>query len=293
MPRTTAACLLALLAPLAAFAEGQGNTGPAALYLRAGTVDTSARVAGLAAEIGRAGAAANRYIIQLDGPITPQRRALLAAAGVRLGDYLPTNAYIATLDGADAAKVAALGFIRWWSLYRTQWKLDPELGQRNYLTPDRVALSRQGRDVLTVVTFPGQDGAVEKAVFATRGAEVQSEELVAAPVELTVRMALADAPRLAALPGVQFIEPAPEVTPRSNLTTRWIVQSNIPGNFPLYANGIHGENQVIGILDGRVDINHCSFLDAAHPVGPTHRKVAGMQSTGTADTHGTHVAGIA
>src|SRR4051812_41860800 len=100
MSRTSAACLLAFISPLAAFADGAANPDPAALYLRAGTVDTAAPLGGLAAEIGRH-PAGTRLVVQLDGPITPQRRARLAAAGIRVGDYLPVHAYIVTLNGAD------------------------------------------------------------------------------------------------------------------------------------------------------------------------------------------------
>ncbi|MEX2219352.1 MAG: S8 family serine peptidase [Phycisphaerales bacterium] len=299
MPRkTTLAALLACSLVPAGFALADvaaGGLTPTSLYLRAGTVDaaTPRTAATLAAEIG-AHAPQARYMIQLDGPMTPERRARLAAAGIPAGAYFPANAYLVTLDKADVAAVGALEFIRWWSPYLAAWKLDPEIGRRPYLTPERQALAKQGRDLLTVVAFQGADtGEVARAIFAIRGAEVLEEQAIAGHVEMTVRMRLADAPRLAAIPGIQFVEPSPEITDRSNLNTRWIVQSNVSGSFPLYDNGLRGEGQVVGILDGRVDINHCSFSDPLNPVGPTHRKVVRLASTGAGDSHGTHCAGTA
>ncbi|MEX2219353.1 MAG: S8 family serine peptidase [Phycisphaerales bacterium] len=286
-----AACTLAG----SAMADGQANPTPTSLLLRAGTVDAATpRLAPtLAAEIGAAAPGA-RYIIQLDGPMTPGRRARLTAAGIEPGAYFPDCAYLITLDKADAAAVAALGFIRWWSPYRAEWKLDPEIGQRRYQTPERQALAKQGRDLLTVVVFQGADsGAVERAILAIRGAEVLEEQAIAGHVEMTVRMRLADAPRLAAIPGIQFVEPSPEITDRSNLNTRWVVQSNIAGVTPLYAQGLRGEGQIVGILDGRVSTSHCSFSDPVNPIGPTHRKIVRMASTGTANSHGSHCAGTA
>jgi hypothetical protein len=95
---------------------------------------------------------------------------------------------------------------------------------------------------------------------------------------------------LAALPGVQFIEEAPEITVR-NATVRWIVQSNIPDFTPLHDNGLHGEEQIVGILDNKIDVDHCSFFDT-EPIGPTHRKILAYNTTLGISSHGTHVAGI-
>src|SRR5690606_30384153 len=118
-----------------------------------------------------------RLVVQLDGPMTPERRARLSAAGVGIGPYLPMHAYIVTLDGADAAAVAGLEFVRWHSVYRREWKVDPDVGARPYKTPERLALAAQGRDHLVAVVFPGADIAeVERAVWAIPGAAVLAAE---------------------------------------------------------------------------------------------------------------------
>jgi len=273
-------------------AMGQAAAGgPLGLYLRAGTVDTSTAVGGLAGQVGAAG---SRHVIQLDGPITPARRARLEGAGIRVGDYLPDHAYVVSLENADARAVEGLEFVRWWSAYESAWKLDPDLGRRAYTIPARAAMAAKGRDALVVAVFAGADvGAVEKAIWAIPGSLIRGVEQVGEHMEIMAEAPLADAGRLALIPGVQFIEPAPEVIERSNQTTRWIVQSNIPGVTPLYANGLHGEGQIVGILDSAVDSNHCSFKDAVNPIGPSHRKIVAYNGSLGAATHGTHVAGIA
>jgi hypothetical protein len=295
MKRATRALAVAASAGLAVSSLAQnGAADPHRISMRASEVNTSVATgaAGLAAAVGTRPASA-RFIVQLDGPITPDRRAAMIGAGLRVDDYLPTHAYIVRIDRANSAAVEALGFIRWHAEFQDAWKLDPELGQRAYTTKERQELRRQGRDRVVVTTFAGHDaGEVERAIWAIRGSAILDTEPSGSHMELVVEIGDADVARLASIPGVQFVEPGPEVTPRSNYTTRWIVQGNVAGAFPLYANGLHGEGQVVGILDGRVDVNHCSFLDAA-PIGPTHRKIVAMQSAGTGNSHGTHVAGIA
>ncbi|MFN0131641.1 MAG: S8 family serine peptidase, partial [Phycisphaerales bacterium] len=164
---------------------------------------------------------------------------------------------------------------------------------RAYSTPERQGLVAQGRDRLVVVAFAGVNvGEVERAIWGIPGALILNEEQIGDSMELTIEVASADTGRLVTIPGVQYIEPAPEVTPR-NSTTRWIVQSNMAGVYPVYAAGIRGENQIVGITDGKIDTNHCSFRDAVNPIGPAHRKIIAYNTALGADFHGTHVGGIA
>ena len=233
---------------------------------------------------------ATRMVIQLDGPITHQRRQRLEAAGVALGDYLPSHAYIADLSKADPAAVARLDFVRWHSDFRPEWKLSPEIGVRAYQTPERIAMLAQGRDRFLVVLFAGQDDAALRQTLAATpgllaGATLDDGGQLIVPVEA----GFDDAAALAQLDEVQWIEPAPEITLR-NSTNRWIVQSNQPNLTPLYDQGIRGEGQIVGVLDGKVWTAHCSFADT-NPIGPTHRKILAYNTTIAADSHGTHVAG--
>src|SRR5262249_1268737 len=58
---------------------------------------------------------AGHYVIQLNGPLTPDRLATLSRAGIKLGQYLPNFAYIVHLPaGFDVAtRLAGAGFVRW------------------------------------------------------------------------------------------------------------------------------------------------------------------------------------
>ena len=73
---------------------------------------------------------------------------------------------------------------------------------------------------------------------------------------------------------------------------------------PFHFNGIKGQNQIVGVGDSGLDVNHCYFSDSNETFVPltgqtveslTHRKV--IQYVGDRDggfrtnSHGTHVAG--
>jgi len=278
-----------------------------AIYLQSGTIDTSvpAADAGPGALVrciaGEAAArrndlSARYYIVQLDGPMRPDRRLRLAEAGVAVGDYLPSNAFIVRLDGADAKKAAGLGFVRWCAAYRDEWKTAPGIGARVYTSQDRRDMLAAGKVLVVVNLFAGESAApllaAATGIPSFNGGAVHWVETVAGVETIAATVDLADLPRLAAFAQVQWIEEAPDVDVRND-TDRWIVQSNIPGVTPFYDAGIHGEGQVLGLLDTRLDRNHCSFSDPDHPIGPLHRKILAYNTSAGAAFHGTHVCGTA
>ncbi len=262
------------------------------LRLHAGTVDTRTLPNLLdAADKTAALPVDQRHVVQLTGPITPTQRAALSVAGVQLGDYLPAHAFVADLADTTVAALDKLPFVAWVGAYQDEWKLDPWIGQRlaPFATPERKALADQGLLKIAITFFPDADLATGMADLQDLGVLVESGHLVGDQGVVGAIIDAAQLPNLAALPYIQFVEEASEVTLR-NSTLRWVVQSNIDGVTPFYDNGIHGEGQVVGVVDGRVDKDHCSF-DDSEPIGPTHRKILAYNASDGADSHGTHVGG--
>ena len=293
----TAAVLLAAAGQAIASDDGVsdgpviGLASPTSLYLRSGTVDASTPAGGLADHAGEPG----RFVLQLDGPMTPARRAALEGAGVGLGDYLPVNSYIVRLDGARAEGLAGLDFVRWFAPFQNTWKLAPDLGAREMNTNDRLFLAGIGMSALVIDVFEDADiGATIDAIHALSDrADVVYLGAIGTQSVLHVLAPTALAGQIAAVDGVQFIEDAPELAPR-NSTTKWIIQSNVNGQTPLWNNGLHGEGQILGHIDGKININHCSFKDPeGDPPGPSHRKIVAYNTTQGSDFHGTHTAGTA
>lgn len=310
-------CIVANCGPLRADSDGAGGSdalraaAPAAaavnpdraprLWLRSVPGDRPLPASILASAEGKARAAESgkiasdgHYVVQFERPLSRAQREALGAAGIRLGAYVPQNAYVVRLPrGFNVA--AALGdksYVRWVGRYEPSWKRDPELAARAFETPERQALSRAGRAAVLITLFPNSDAAPVLAELArTRGATVHwtSPRDDYSVISATLPMSVID--RLTHLDAVQYVEDAPELAVR-NTTSRWIVQSNVTDVTPFYTHGIAGAGQIVGIIDTSIDINHCSFYDT-NPIGPTHRKIEAYNATPASEIHGTHTAGTA
>ncbi len=265
---------------------------PGVLHLRTGDVVTAQQPNLLQADAVRGFVGQGRCVIQLDGPMTAARRVALQGAGVKLAGYLPTDAFIADLTGATPAQLAELGFVSWAGPYRPEWRLDPQIGTRTFQTPERRALAARGQLALSVYLFEGETlPSTIAAVLQIPGVRIATTDAIGDQPLINVEAPAATLAALATLPTVQFVEEYPEFTHR-NTSDRWIVQSNIVNVTPFYDHGIHGEGQVVGHIDGKIAVNHCSFYDT-NPIGPTHRKLLAYNEPQGYDLHGTHTAGTA
>lgn len=271
--------------------EGAAELGasPTALHLRSGVIRTIEARTDMAVDLDRIKALGIRQVVQLDGPMTKDRRAQLENAGLRLGSYLPVNAFIVDAINADAEALAAIGFIRWHGDFESAWKLDPEL---NAVWSQTHSFAGPGEAAVTVTLFQNADSAVFlESLNNFTGAVAFNGEIVGDNYTADVVIRRADLAALSEQASVNYIEPALEATYRND-TSSWVIQSNVSGFEPLYLNGIHGEGQVLGHMDGRINSTHCSFRDT-NPIGPTHRKILAYNATSGYDAHGTHTAGTA
>lgn len=261
---------------------------PRALYLKQGVVEFEARAdvrTQAAPFVGRK----TRSVLQLDGPMTPDRRQALEKVGVVLEEYLPANAYIVRLEHADADALGGLGVARAVIPFQRAWKLDPELGLRPFETARRLELAAGGRSQIVVTLFEGEATDAAVAEIVARGGAVISQSQAGDRWLIDATMPTAGVNGLADVETVQFIEDAPEGTFRND-TNRWVLQSNQLNVTPVWDAGITGLGQVAGIIDGTIREGHCSFDDSV-PVGPTHRKIIAIRNSGISDFHGTHVSG--
>ncbi len=290
-----AAALLAVAPCALAQSLEELGVSSKALHMQSGVVDTSIDRTDLAAFVlAQPENASPRRVIQLDGPLSPARARALANAGVVLGEYLPMYAYVANLSNADAARLSELNFVRWHGAFETSWKVSPELGQRTYVDPHLSALRDNGLLPVVISMFEGvdlQDAAA--MVGALEGVSVVQTWMQGDTPLVAATMPEARVPNLANLSDVAFIADAQDAQLRNN-NSRWIVQTNVGNSTTVYDNGIHGEGQVIGMMDGRPAVNHCSFVDPGVAFGAGHRKILAYNtSTSPISSHGTHVAGTA
>ncbi len=261
------------------------------LNLRTGDVDVSG-LPDLLAEEGEFPAGV--CVVELAGGMTPGRRAALERAGVRLLGYLPSNGFLAELGGVPKAELKRIKDVRRVVAYRDEWKLGLELRapQRAWVSDDRKALAEAGVRVVSCWLFAGRvpDGATAAVVAA--GGRVTSRELVGGTWCISGHVPEGAVAGLATREEVQFVEEMSEQLPRSNAQVRAHVQSGTTTLTPFYDRGLRGEGQIVGIIDSRVNKDHCSFSDPeGDPPGPNHRKILAYNTTFGSFRHGTHVAG--
>lgn len=304
-----------IVGPVWAVAAGEVSPagGSDALRLKTGLVRTSELT--VSAEPTRsAPQTPGRYVVQLDRPMNRVLAARLATRGVSLGQYLPTHAYIIQADAAALEELANLEFVHWVGPFQTEWKLDPQLQQRVEIIrsaraalaagqPDaaeeidalyagdaRRTLARQGKVQVAVTLFEGEAVADRADKFrAIPGAEVLNWSTDGLNPVVDLIVPVDQVAEVAGRDWVQCVEDAPEGTLRND-KTRWVVQSNVTGQTPLWDHGLHGENQIAGLIDAAVAESHC-FFDDTVPPGPLHRKLIAYRGPSGAHIHGTHVAG--
>ena len=278
-------CIVFLMGSVSAQELSPGTPiGSETLYLQAGTVETD-RLENLLAAAEPTFISSRVRVLVLDRPMDDALRGRLDFLGVRWLDYLPSNAFTVRLSGVERVALSRVAGVVRVVDYNDSWKLQPRIVERlgTHQQSIRRDLDQMGLLALIVSLHPGEE--LEQAIvdIRDRGATVELVERVGTHDELSVITTPERLLALSSIESVLFIEDAPDVTLR-NSTTRWIIQTNVNNQVPVYDNGIHGEGQVIGVLDGRVDQNHCSF-----PAG----KIVAYNSTAGADSHGTHVAGTA
>ncbi len=236
----------------------------------------------------------SRYLVQLDGPITPAKREDLEGMGVVLEEYIPHYAYVARLGRVQPRDITAAPFLQWVGSFETSWKIEGSIGQRTFASEERQEMIEDGQVAVIVTLFRGVPASVvldQLEVLNLGDLLVHRIAPLAGNVTISLSMRLENLELFSDIEEVQFVEEAPEITLR-NSTNRWVVQSNQTNVTPLYDNGIHGEGQVVGIMDGRIDVDHCSFSDS-QPIGPNHRKILAYNTAQGTDVHGTHVGGTA
>ncbi|MCB1049404.1 MAG: S8 family serine peptidase [Acidobacteria bacterium] len=207
-------------------------------------------------------------------------KAELAGQGVKFLGYIPDQAWLVQVPrGLQISRPE----IDYFQPYHPAYKIHPALLGAGPLPLLSIRLHAD-QDPGPVNNFLSQTGALVQSWIDLLG--IQRVEVVGATSEWVQAVAR--------LPEVAWIAPVPRREDRND-RSRWIIQSyddpnNVTMDTPVYDAGIHGEGEIVGVIDGRMDINHCLFLDA-NPIGPTHRKVVALDSMGSANSHGTHVAG--
>ncbi len=242
------------------------------------------------------GAATDRRIIQFRAPVTREQRELLTTQyGLELTEYIPNLAYLERLSDEALQRLESLGLVRAVLDYQPAFKISPTIGEVEFRTEER---RRMLGLLLQAILFddadPQEVAATLRAISGVTGVEVSDLRPIGGDARIQFSLpSEAALPEIARLDGVRWIEEVAEQI-EDNGNTAGTIQSGTPGTVPVWNSGLHGEGQIVGVIDsGPVDIAHCMFQDPVNNTpSPTHRKVLEVRGAGVSG-HATFVAGIA
>jgi M6 family metalloprotease-like protein len=230
-------------------------------------------------------------------PDRAARNRLQKQFGLKLADYIPDFAYVEFLDRRTLGALMADPLFRAVVRYEPAFKISPHIGQRTFQGEDRKSL--QGL-LLWVVLFPEATPEQVTADVASAGGEplaVIDDRKLGGSVRLRVLLRAEEAiPQLARIDGVRWIEEVSELVD-DDVNAATTIQSGTAGSGTIWNRNLHGEGQIIGMIDsGPLDIAHCFFQDPADNTPRlAHRKVLDIRNASgdTAGGHATFVAGCA
>ncbi len=232
------------------------------------------------------------YLVQLAGPPTDERRSSVALAGGELIAYVPDWTYIVSMTPEAALAAKGSPDVAWVGPFHPAYKLSPTIGKHEFKNPRRAGDSFLTLNVRVFDDLVGTSALVEKL-----GGDVLEQVDDGFQKLLVVHCAPALVNELARIDDVWWIEEKPEFY-LMNDQTKWVVQSNVSGSTPVWDKGLHGEGQIVGVMDSGLDYNSCWFRDTGGAApGPSHRKVinyslyGGAAYDGCDVGHGTHVCG--
>jgi hypothetical protein len=235
------------------------------------------------------------FLVQLRGPVQPDQRETLVAAGAALVSYVPNFAYIARMSSETREAVEKLEFVRWVGPYEPAFKLS---GQP--------AMSAAGPGKLVVLLYPDADMAIERAALQALGGKIDEATDSGRNKILRVSLDTGHLASIARRKDVAWIEPWHELHTK-NASAQWVVQTNVSNNRRLWDMGLRGEGQIVHTSDSGIRTSHYAFRDTDNPITtfgqyPAHRKVVAYEpavvgggvvfgDASGASYHGTHTAG--
>jgi hypothetical protein len=254
---------------------------PRWLSLKFGDFDTTGPAPAIPVDLqSRPGDGRDYFVVQMTGPISEQQKQALRERGMDVLDYVPNHAFIVRGTKAQVAASQAANEVVWSSPMHTAWRIDPLLLRQ----------PTQGR--LAILGFDGVLAATLVAQLEAAGATVNEQNLIDTRWLIVATVAPKDLVAVAKCRDVQWVEAESVVADRNNQMV-WTVQSGSSGSTPIWDQGLHGEGQIIGHMDGAVNSSSCYFNDPSSSIGPSHRKIVYQSGSTNSNTHGTHTAGTA
>ena len=147
------------------------------------------------------GDGAGYYILQFKGPVLPQWKNELVAAGVLIFDYIPQFAFLVKMDHQVLPSVEAMNSVRWVGIYQPGYRIAPDLMSK--------LEEKETQPIeLLVSIFKGEDISILRSRLEGLGGENIEVSRGGEKIRLLIPgNKIGD---LARLSGVRYIERVPE-----------------------------------------------------------------------------------
>jgi hypothetical protein len=227
------------------------------------------------------------FLVQFEGPVKTAHKKALEQAGARIFDYIPDFAFIVKMDAAARLKAEALNYVRWVGIYQPAYRIAPGSAQT-------LEKSQIDRAEFVISIFQGED--LQTIVFQIQSAGGEALETAAGSrAKIRARLTAAALENVAAVNGVQWIEPAPQWKLLNDQAAGISGVTNVWEN-----HGLFGSGQIVAVADTGLDKGstspgqlHHDFWDANgnSRVVQLYDLALDGASSDVNSGHGTHVAG--
>ena len=229
------------------------------------------------------------YLVQFGGPVYGSQIDRLQRAGGEFLGFHSRYLSFVKMDRAVAGDVAALPFVRWVGVYQPGYKLWSR------------TLAEAGFGRVSVALFYPEDIEAARAELGAMGLAVVRTGVSEAMKVIEVDCSRGQLAAIARLNWVFSIEEWHPAEPE-NVDCQWVAQDWTEDQRTVWANGLFGQDEILGWTDTGLDPDHWAFYDplvAITDTGefPTHRKVVVYKhyppasGVGDQNGHGTHVGG--
>jgi hypothetical protein len=239
------------------------------------------------------------YLVHCQGPMYPEFKASIEAAGARVYTYLPNYTYLVKMDNVTKDDVEQIDVVDWIGIYQPAYKISGQSAFEDL----------QGIHEVTIVLYP--DAQIDEVFTYLVGIGAKITDTAESTWDklITCEIDLSRVPDIARLEPVQWIEPRHKIE-LHNSDAQWILQTCVTGNRRIWDMGIRGEGELVSTCDTGIRTSHYAFRSTASTwittFGdyPTDRKIIAYQpansyGAGYADFgdeswnsyHGTHTGG--
>jgi Subtilase family/CARDB len=220
---------------------------------------------------------AQYWLVQVRDHRFPEVVRAVKAAGGTIAGTIPDGAYMARATPKQRLQIARAPAVRWTGYYQPAWRMPATVRGKKGL------LDLAGTRTYRVHLFPKEPNlkAAVRALAAIPGLEIVRD----ADVVVDVRATAAQLPRIASVPGVQWVGVRPKVVSH-NVNARWVNDTGVRDVYAATALGrLTGAGQTAAVADTGVnytyDLNgraHIGFRDC-NPDGTACKQAIYTQVT--------------